>query len=220
MVSGGGPLFSRRCSLGELRSSDRSGRCQAWMIMMRLPGRWSCCRKKNQYQSSIVMETREFFICSGFINQVVGERQSWCFRGQRPEVTCCCYIQHQQSIKVRLYYHTISKDIETGMITMMKINENIIWARLSWWQCDWHMIALNSVAEKYSEYLQDHNPNFRQKIIQNILKNNSKQPDRWRHPRQQASCQNGDLAGLDFAVNRTAYSVISRFHGSLESSCG
>ena len=25
---------------------------------------------------SIVMETREFFICSGFIDQVVGERQS------------------------------------------------------------------------------------------------------------------------------------------------
>jgi len=30
------------------------------------------------------------------------------------------------------------------------------------------MIALNSVAEKYSEYLQDHNPNFRQKIIPKI----------------------------------------------------
>ena len=31
--------------------------------------------------------------------------------------------------------------------------------------------------------------------------------------------QNGDLAGLDFVVNRTAYSVISRFYSSLESSC-
>jgi len=28
--------------------------------------------------------------------------------------------------------------------------------------------------------------------------------------------QNGDLAGLDFVVNRTAYSVISRFYSSLE----
>ena len=96
------------------------------------------------------------------------------------------------------------------------------------------------------QYLQDHNPNYRQKIIPNILKNKSKQPDRWRHPKQQASRQltgwirkicrvgraefinlkkksvtkKGDLAGLDFVVNRAAYSVISRFHGSLESSCG
>ena len=94
------------------------------------------------------------------------------------------------------------------------------------------------------QYLQDHNPNYMQKIIPNILKNKSKQPDRWRHPKQQASCQltgwirkisrvgraefiksnqlrqNGDLAGLDSVVNRAAYSVISRFHGSLESSCG
>jgi len=91
------------------------------------------------------------------------------------------------------------------------------------------------------EYLQDHNPNYRQKIIQNILKNKSKQPDRWRHPNQQASRQmtgwirkisrvrraefikrnqlrqNGDLACLDFVVNRAAFSVISRFHGILES---
>ena len=91
------------------------------------------------------------------------------------------------------------------------------------------------------EYLQDHNPNYRQKIIPNILKNKSKQPDRWRHPKQQASRQltgwirkisrvgraefikrnqlrqNGDLAGLDFVVNRAAFSVISRFHGILES---
>ena len=90
------------------------------------------------------------------------------------------------------------------------------------------------------EYLQDHNPNYRQKIIPNILKNKRKQPDRWRHPKQQASRQstgwirkisqvgraefiktnqlrqNGDLAGLDFVVNRTAYSVISRFYSSLE----
>ena len=91
------------------------------------------------------------------------------------------------------------------------------------------------------EYLQYHNPNYRQKIIPNILKNKSKQPDRWRHPKQQASRQltgwirkisqvgraefikrnqlrqNGDLAGLDFVVNRAAFSVISRFHGILES---
>ena len=91
------------------------------------------------------------------------------------------------------------------------------------------------------QYLQDHNPNYRQKIIPNILKNKSKQPDRWRHPKQQASRQltgwirkisqvgraefikrnqlrqNGDLAGLDFVVNRAAFSVISRFHGILES---
>jgi len=91
------------------------------------------------------------------------------------------------------------------------------------------------------EYLQDHNPNYRQKIIPNILKNKSKQPDRWRHPKQQASRQltgwirkisrvgraefikrnqlrqNGDLAGLDFVVNRAAFSVFSRFHGILES---
>ena len=39
-------------------------------------------------------------------------------------MTCCCEIQHQQSINVRINYHTISKDIE--MITMMKINENIL----------------------------------------------------------------------------------------------
>ena len=32
--------------------------------------------------------------------------------------------------------------------------------------------------------------------------------------------QNGDLAGLDFVVNRTANSVILRFYSSLESSCG
>ena len=32
--------------------------------------------------------------------------------------------------------------------------------------------------------------------------------------------QNGDLAGLDFVVSRTAYSVISGFRWSLESSCG
>ena len=94
------------------------------------------------------------------------------------------------------------------------------------------------------QYLQDHNPNYRQKIIPNILKNKSKQPDRWRHPKQQASRQltgwirkisrvgraefikrnqlrqNGDLAGLDFVVNRTACSVISKFYSSLESSCG
>ena len=31
--------------------------------------------------------------------------------------------------------------------------------------------------------------------------------------------QNGDLAGLDFVVNRTAYSFISRFYSRLESSC-
>ena len=93
------------------------------------------------------------------------------------------------------------------------------------------------------QYLQDHNPNYRQKIIPNILKNKSKQPDRWRHPKQQALLQltgwirkisqvgaefikrnqlrqNGDLAGLDFVVNRAAFSVISRFHGILESNCG
>ena len=91
------------------------------------------------------------------------------------------------------------------------------------------------------EYLQDHNPNYRQKIIPNISKNKSKQPDRWRHPKQQASRQltgwiqkisrvdraefikrnqlrqNGDLDCLDFVVNRAAFSVISRFHGILES---
>jgi len=90
------------------------------------------------------------------------------------------------------------------------------------------------------QYLQDHNPNYRQKIIPNILKNKSKQPDRWRHPSRQLTGwirkisqvgraefikrnqlrQNGDLAGLDFVVNRAAFSVISRFHGILESNCG
>ena len=77
--------------------------------------------------------------------------------------------------------------------------------------------------------------------------NQSKQPDRRRHHKQQASRQlpsvtgwiwkispvwwaefilknqlqqNGDLAGLDFVVNRIAYSVISRFYSSPESSCG
>ena len=110
-----------------------------------------------------------------------------------------------------------------------------------------------------SQCLQNHTPNFRQKIIPKVLRTRAlaKQPDHshslaiWcsRHPRQQASrqllsvceCdgqiqfikhqlrriykknqlrQNGDLAGLDFVVNRTVCSVISGFRWSLESSFG
>ena len=103
------------------------------------------------------------------------------------------------------------------------------------------LLTYDCIKWSQPEYLQDHNPNYRQKIIPNVLKNKSKQPDRWRHPKQQAPRQltgwirkisqvefikrnqlrqNGDLAGLDFVVNRAAFSVISRFHGILESNCG
>ena len=104
-------------------------------------------------------------------------------------------------------------------------------ARLWWWLCDWHMIAkhfewvFNGLL--YWQYLQDSNPNFRQKIISKILRtitsNLIAASGDITGSRHRANCQllqNGDLACLDFVVNRTVCSVISRFYSSLESSCG
>ena len=63
-------------------------------------------------------------------------------------------------------------------IKMMKMNENLVHKVLM------VTILLTHDCIKWSqpECLQDHNPNYRQKIIPNILKNKSKQSDCWRHP--------------------------------------
>ena len=94
------------------------------------------------------------------------------------------------------------------------------------------------------QYLQDSKPNLRQKIISEILRTRASNliagditnitpiaicdglgiwkispVGRAEIIKRNQLRQNGDLAGLDFVVNSTAYSVISRFHSSLESSC-
>ena len=100
------------------------------------------------------------------------------------------------------------------------------------------------------QYLQDSNPNFMQKIISKISRTRASNliagditnrhsaschlrragfeksahclsPEGWAEfMKRNQLLQNRDLAGLDFVVNRIAYSVISRFYSSLESSCG
>ena len=119
---------------------------------------------------------------------------------------------------------------------MMKINENFVHEVLMVTM----LLTHDCIKWSQPEYLQYHNPNYRQKIIPNILNNKSKQPDRWRHPRQQASRQwpsvtgwiwkispvgraefikrnqlrqNGDLACLDFVVNS---SIFCHFEASLK----
>ena len=122
-----------------------------------------------------------------------------------------------------------------------------ICTRLWWWPFDWHECKILRMGIKWShwQYLQDNNPNLRQKIISKILRTRASNLIAgditnivpisicdglgiWKISsvgqaeiiKRNQLLQNGDLAGLDFVVNRTVYSVVSMFYSSLESSCG